>query len=540
MASTYSTHLRYEKQATGENEATWGARLNTVIDLIEDSLAGVETLDCSGGSDITLTTSNSTTDQQRMAILKCTGVMTASINIITPDNNTKQYVVWNATTGAYTIGIKTTSGTALSVPQGDAVHAVTDGTNYVDVNSHPSYGTVVTKDHGTASGEVPLNSDLGTSAIVDHGTGASEIPLNSDLGTVAILDTGTADAQVPTNGDLGTASTKNTGTSSGQVPLNSDLGTAAVVDTGVTAGTVVLHENFGTAAFVNTGTGSTQVPTNASLGTAAYVNTGTSASNVPTVTNGNGLWLGISAKAADSNLLDGLDSTAYAQLGGTQSFSGVKTFTAATSFADGTAASPSMRFAADTNTGFFRKTTDSIGFACAGTERAYLDSAGSFFNDGNTWSGGVYGFSADTDTYMYRRASNQIGWVCGGTERLYLTDGGALYADSHLSAGGNVYGVIGAFSNNVYAYSDMRLKTNTAPVSDAVNKIKQLDGFTYDRTDIDGRFVGTSAQQVQSVLPEAVGLAEDGETLTLAYGNLAALWIEGFKELDARLAKLEK
>jgi len=44
--------------------------------------------------------------------------------------------------------------------------------------------------------------------------------------------------------------------------------------------------------------------------------------------------------------------------------------------ADGTAAAPSLNFANDTNTGIFRPTTDSIGFAESGTEAMRIDSSG--------------------------------------------------------------------------------------------------------------------------------------------------------------------
>ena len=37
MASTFTTRLRLEKQATGENANTWGDKTNTNFDLIDES-----------------------------------------------------------------------------------------------------------------------------------------------------------------------------------------------------------------------------------------------------------------------------------------------------------------------------------------------------------------------------------------------------------------------------------------------------------------------------------------------------------------------
>ena len=38
MASTFTTRLRLEKQATGENANTWGDKTNTNFDLIDESI----------------------------------------------------------------------------------------------------------------------------------------------------------------------------------------------------------------------------------------------------------------------------------------------------------------------------------------------------------------------------------------------------------------------------------------------------------------------------------------------------------------------
>ncbi len=77
----------------------------------------------------------------------------------------------------------------IGTDSGDLVELVTVGAGvgfpalYLDnlTLAGTALGDVITKDHGTATGEVPLNSDLGTAAVVDTGTAASEIPLNSDI-----------------------------------------------------------------------------------------------------------------------------------------------------------------------------------------------------------------------------------------------------------------------------------------------------------------------------------------------------------------------
>ena len=42
MASTYSTSLKLELQATGENAGTWGTKTNTNLQLVEQAVGGYE------------------------------------------------------------------------------------------------------------------------------------------------------------------------------------------------------------------------------------------------------------------------------------------------------------------------------------------------------------------------------------------------------------------------------------------------------------------------------------------------------------------
>jgi len=142
---------------------------------------------------------------------------------------------------------------------------------YSTIATPLNLGTAATRDIGTGSSQVPLNSNLGTASTKDTGTSSNQIPLNSDLGTAATKDTGTSSSQVPLNSDLGTASTRDVGTSSNQIPLNSNLGTASTRDTGTSSSQIPLNSNLGTAATRDVGTSSSQVPLNSDLPTKAWV-----------------------------------------------------------------------------------------------------------------------------------------------------------------------------------------------------------------------------------------------------------------------------
>ena len=50
MASTFSSDLKLELMATGENAGTWGTKTNTNLNLIQQAIAGFESITISSGS----------------------------------------------------------------------------------------------------------------------------------------------------------------------------------------------------------------------------------------------------------------------------------------------------------------------------------------------------------------------------------------------------------------------------------------------------------------------------------------------------------
>ena len=108
-----------------------------------------------------------------------------------------------------------------------------------------------------------------------------------------------------------------------------------------------------------------------------------------------------------------------------------------------------------------------------------------------------------------------------------------------------VTGVVSATGDVIaFSGSDINLKTNIEAITDAVNKIKQISGVTYDwRPEFQdenhsGREAGVIAQEIEAVLPEAVKTRDDGY-LAVRYERLNALLIEAIKELTARVEQLE-
>ena len=109
MASTYTTNLGFEIQATGENRASWGQKTNTNLSLVEEAISGLKSIAMSD-ADMTLTKLNAGTDQSRPMFLKFTGILTAGRTITIPTVS-KFYFMQNATEGSFNLTISTGSST---------------------------------------------------------------------------------------------------------------------------------------------------------------------------------------------------------------------------------------------------------------------------------------------------------------------------------------------------------------------------------------------------------------------------------------------
>ena len=144
MSSTYSTSLRIELQATGENSGTWGTITNNNFSQsLEFSIAGVVSV-AMGNSDTTLTNADGpqsqANNQARNAMIIATGAHSQARVIQFPATQ-KIYLIRNATTdagssGPYAITARLgASGNTLSIANGTTRLVATDGTNWFDVFS---------------------------------------------------------------------------------------------------------------------------------------------------------------------------------------------------------------------------------------------------------------------------------------------------------------------------------------------------------------------------------------------------------------------
>lgn len=161
MAST--TYTKIEKPSS-EQDANKIVTLNVGTDDIDVMVGGFLSISVAGSSNVTLTRA-----QALNAVLKFTGALTGNIIIyipvianaaITPPTTTigaiREYTVWNATTGAFSLTVKTSAvaSAGVAVTQGTKSLLAHDGTDVFAVvsggGSEPASIGVAVSDETTA------------------------------------------------------------------------------------------------------------------------------------------------------------------------------------------------------------------------------------------------------------------------------------------------------------------------------------------------------------------------------------------------------
>lgn len=164
-------------------------------------------------------------------------------------------------------------------------------------------------------------------------------------------------------------------------------------------------------------------------------------------------------------------------------------------------------------------------------------------------NGTTYVAAAITGTTDQITVTNGAGTITLSTPQSINTTSNPQFNSLGVgTAGSGTAGEIRATNNITAYYSDDRLKTRLGMIEEALDKIKQLNGFYYTASELaeslgytKKREVGLSAQEVQKVLPEVVTTAPiDDKYLTIWYEKVIPLLVEGIKELAIEVDYLKK
>jgi hypothetical protein len=165
---------------------------------------------------------------------------------------------------------------------------------------------------------------------------------------------------------------------------------------------------------------------------------------------------------------------------------------------------------------------DQFGHSVSLSSDGSVVAIGANYNDGN---GGDSGHVRIYELPTYKVLT---------TDKLYTTSNVGIGTSTPaytLDVVGDIYA-----SGNITELSDIRKKKNLQIIETPIEKVKKLNGYTYEMDD--KKYTGLVAQEVLEVLPEAV-VGDEEKGYGLAYGNIVGLLVEAIKNLNRRISILE-
>lgn len=170
----YTSNLGLILPVLNEYPGTWGDQVNNgITQLLETAVSGYTTQAVVAGTDTTITIPNGSTGTARNMYIQLTGTGGASTNLLVPAKN-KLYFIHNATSGTPgQVTVKVAGQTGVSVPAGNKMLLVCNGTDIVNaVDYFASLTTgAFTCTTLTASSTVSLSPANANVTISPTGTG---------------------------------------------------------------------------------------------------------------------------------------------------------------------------------------------------------------------------------------------------------------------------------------------------------------------------------------------------------------------------------
>jgi len=176
---------------------------------------------------------------------------------------------------------------------------------------------------------------------------------------------------------------------------------------------------------------------------------------------------------------------------------------------------------------------DDVGWIASGN--GYIDTTGSLGVGGTLGVSGsvtLGNAAADTTTITAQLTGSQGGYFAGSV-------GIGIAPNSS-------YGLIlpnnaqtGQIKASAYVtYSDERIKTNIKPIDGAIEKVRSMQGVTYNLKTGGSPEVGLIAQEMQIILPEIVD--SQSELLGIDYSRLTPILIEAIKDQQKQIDLLQR
>jgi hypothetical protein len=183
-----------------------------------------------------------------------------------------------------------------------------------------------------------------------------------------------------------------------------------------------------------------------------------------------------------------------------------------------------------------------VGFTGSAGDTGFVGSAG---DTGFTGSQGVTGFTGSLGFTGSAGPSTTINAANdnSATTHFPIFVSGIGDQTARLSNSGNILSFVPSTgtlnSVDFNSTSDATLKENIVNIDNALEKVLSINGVSFNFKEHNTkRRVGVIAQEIETVLPEAVSINSEGYK-TVSYGNLAALFIEAIKELKKEISDIK-
>ncbi len=146
MASTFSSDLKLELMATGENSGTWGTKTNTNLELVQQAIAGVQSISLSSGSTTALVMSNASISTARNMVIKFATITLSGATTVTIPDSIEKFYIFDCTsiTNPTNLTIKTASGSGFTIDAAKIYAAYSNGTNLTEISLDSLGGTIGT------------------------------------------------------------------------------------------------------------------------------------------------------------------------------------------------------------------------------------------------------------------------------------------------------------------------------------------------------------------------------------------------------------
>lgn len=137
-------------------------------------------------------------------------------------------------------------------------------------------------------------------------------------------------------------------------------------------------------------------------------------------------------------------------------------------------------------------------------------------------------------------ASNGAGITVDGANAtiLYQTEGDKWLFNKNVSVDAEIVASGPITSPFFYSESDLVLKEDVKPIDNALDKVMNLLGVSFNWKTSKQKSIGVIAQNVEQIVPEIVSKSTQG-TKTVSYDSLIPLLIEAIKEQQKQIEELK-